>query len=341
MVPTRQTVNIRHVAHKAGVSLGTVSRVLNDHPSVTDSLRQRVRDAIQELKYRPHAVAQSLRRGTNRMIGVVIPDLRNPFFADLMQNIEISARMLGYSVLFISSDEDATTEVQAIETLASRKVDGVIFLPSNDVHVLPRTVPLPIVVIDRPLDAHYFVGADHRAGARMAADYLVSLGHRRIACISGPADSSVAQARLAGFLDVMTPHFEAAELPMSRYVVHGDFDYVSGREAATTLFRICTPAPTALFACSDQQAIGALRAAADHGIAVPRDLSIVGFDGILVADLVTPRLTTVHQPVAQLADAAITMLLEQATHAQSPISRLFACDLVVRESCAPPADHPC
>jgi len=130
----KPVINIRDVAKHAGVSVGTVSRVLNGHPSVTPQKQQRVNEAIAALNYRPDTFAQSLRRGTSRTIGVIIPDLRNPFFADLIQNIEIRARSLGYSVLFVSSDEDAATEAELLETLAHRRVDGIILAPSNEVH---------------------------------------------------------------------------------------------------------------------------------------------------------------------------------------------------------------
>jgi LacI family transcriptional regulator len=310
---------------------------MNGHPSVTPNKQQLVNDAIAALNYRPDAFAQSLRRGTNRTIGVIIPDLRNPFFADLIQHIEIRSRALGYSVLFVSSDEDAATEASLIETLARRRVDGIILAPSNEASKRLKLPHLPIVVVDRAIEGHACVAADHRAGSRLVAEYLVSIGHRRIACISGPLESVVARARLSGFLDVMAPSFEADGLPIADYIVHGAFDYLGGRDAAEQLLGRLNPAPTAIFACSDQQAIGVLRAAADHGLSVPRDLSVVGFDGIMLADLVTPRLTTVVQPVAKIADAAVAMLLERKGNPHSASPELFACALVKRESCAPPA----
>jgi LacI family transcriptional regulator len=332
----RPPINIRDVAKKAGVSVGTVSRVMNGHPSVTPHKQQLVNDAIAALNYRPDAFAQSLRRGTNRTIGVIIPDLRNPFFADLIQLIEIRARALGYSVLFVSSEEDAATEAELIETLAQRRVDGIILAPSHDASRIPTLSHVPIVVVDRAIDGHACVSADHRAGSRLVAEYLVSIGHRRIACVTGPLESVVARARLAGFLDVMAPYFHAAGLPIADYIAHGSFDYVGGRDAARQLLDSVRPAPTAIFACSDQQAIGVLRVAADCGLIVPRDLSVVGFDGIMLADLVTPRLTTVVQPVAQLAEAAVTMLLQRKGNLPNTVPELFACTLVTRESCAPP-----
>jgi LacI family transcriptional regulator len=332
----RHVVNIHDVAKKAGVSVGTVSRVVNGHPSVTPIKQQLVNEAIAALNYRPDAFAQSLRRGTNRTIGVIIPDLRNPFFADLIQHIERRSRALGYSVLFVSSDEDATTEASLIDTLAQRRVDGIILAPSNEASKLLKPPQLPIVIVDRAIAGQACVAADHRAGSRLAAEYLVSIGHRRIACISGPLESVVARARLSGFMDVMAPYFEADGLPIADYVAHGAFDYDGGRKAAEQLLGNLNPAPTAIFACCDQQAIGVLRVAADHGLAVPRDLSVVGFDGIMLSDLVTPRLTTVVQPVAQIANAAVAMLIERGRNLPQAAPELFACVIVKRESCASP-----
>jgi LacI family transcriptional regulator len=331
----RRSVDIRDVARRAGVSVGTVSRVVNGHPSVTTAKRQLVKSAIAELRYRPDALAQSLRRRTSNTIGVIIPDIRNPFFAELMQCIEIRARALGYSVLFVSSDEDPAAETEHIEAFAARKVDGILLLPSNRVTSAAGVEGIPIVVVDRPIKGHPAVAADNRGGARLAVEHLVSLGHRRIACISGPKDSTTAKARLAGFLDAMTPYYRAARLRIADFVAYGEFDYAGGQSAAEALLGGLEPRPTAIVAGSDQQAIGTLRAAADRGVAVPSDLSIVGFDGIMLSDLVTPRLTTVVQPVAKIAEAAVAMVLGVDPMSAANAPKLLECELVVRDSCAP------
>ena len=333
--PVRRSVDIRDVAKKAGVSVGTVSRVVNGHPSVTLAKRQLVQEAIAELKYRPDVFAQGLRRRTSNTIGVIIPDIRNPFFAEMVQCIEIRARSLGYSVLFVSSDEDPEAEAEHIEAFAARKVDGILLLPSTRATSVPSIERVPIVVVDRPIRGHPAVAADNRGGARLAVEYLVSLGHERIACISGPKNSTTAKARLAGFLDVMIPRYRAARLSIADYLAHCEFDYGGGRRATEALLSGTKLRPTAIFAGSDQQAIGALRAAADRGIAVPSDLSVVGFDGILLSDLVSPRLTTVVQPVAKIAEAAVAMLLGAEPPGPADQPKLLQCELVVRDSTAP------
>lgn len=333
----KQRQTIRDVAREAGVSVGTVSRVVNGHPSVTEAKKRVVLEVIARLGFQPDTAAQSLRRGTNRTIGVIIPDLRNPFFAELVQRIELRAKERGYSVLFASSDEQTESEEQLIANLARRKVEGVVLVPSNRAEVIANPHGVRLVAVDRFIAGLPFVGADHRAGARAAAEHLVSLGHRRIACISGPENSFVARERLAGFMDVMAPRFAEAGLDPQTMVISAAFDYEGGRQAAEAL--IAGPAstrPTAVFACSDQQAIGALRVAYDRRIAIPDRLSVVGFDGILISDLVTPRLTTVAQPMEQIAHCAADLLIGGGPlhHAARNI---FSCSLVLRETCAPPA----
>ncbi len=314
------------------MSVGTVSRVLNDHPSVTAARRERVQQVIAELGYRPDPLAQSMRRKSIRAIGVVIPDIRNPFFAELMQGIENEAKSLGYSVFFVSSDEDAEAEKEHVAELVRRKVDGVILLPSVAAKEVPSVPGASIVVVDRPVAGAPVISADHRAGSKIAVDFLLSLGHRRIAFIAGPQQSATASARLTGFVEAMAPVFAADDLKLEDYIAYGEFDYASGRTAAAELLGRRSPPPTAIFASSDQQAIGALRLAADRGMVAPRDVSIVGFDDIPLADLVTPRLTTIVQPVGRIARAAVSAVLESGPTE----SILFPCELARRDSAGPP-----
>lgn len=326
---------IRDVARKAGVSVGTVSRVVNGHPSVTEAKKHAVLQVIAELGFQPDAAAQSLRRGTNRTLGVIVPDLRNPFFAELMQRIELRAKERGYSVLFASSDEQVDSEAELIANLVRRKVEGVVVVPSNRAETIANPDGVRLVVVDRHIAGHPFVATDHRSGARMAAEYLVSLGHQRIACISGPENSFVARERLAGFMDVMVARLAEAGLDPACCVISAPFDYEGGREAAKALLADNGPRPTAIFACSDQQAIGVLRAAFDRRIAIPGQLSVVGFDGILISDLVVPRLTTVVQPVASIANCA-TDLLIGGEPLDAAADHIFPCALALRETCASP-----
>lgn len=317
------------------MSVGTVSRVVNGHPSVTEAKKRAVLKVIKELGFQPDVAAQSLRRGTNRTLGVIIPDLRNPFFAELVQRIELRAKERGYSVLFASSDEQADSEAELITNLARRKVEGVVLVPSNRAETIANLDGVRLIVVDRRIAGHPFVGADHRAGARLAAEYLVSLGHKRIACISGPENSVVARERLAGFMDVMADRLAETGLDPASLVISAPFDYEGGREAGNALLADTGVRPTAVFACSDQQAIGVLRAAFDRRLAIPNELSVVGFDGILISDLVAPRLTTATQPLELIANCA-TDLLIGGEPLDATAAHIFPCAMALRETCAPP-----
>jgi LacI family transcriptional regulator len=332
---------IKDVAARAGVAVGTVSRVLNEHPSVTADVRARVKAVIEELGYRPDPFARSMRSKISRLIGIVIPDLTNPFFAELVQCAERAATDRGHNVIFMTSFDDAAKEADRLAQLAGRKVDGIIIVPSNGPHTIKAPKGLPLITVDRLLADHPGVAADHRGGARMAVDYLASLGHRRIGCIAGPSGSRPAVDRLQGYLDVMhtlRDHRGAKVEPLS---VDAAFDYESGRAAGTFLLaRPRAERPTAIFASSDQQAIGCLRAANDLGIPIPAGLSVVGFDGIPLSNLITPRLTTVVQPIPQIADAAVSSLLAQRDMPRIGKPDLFQCELAVRESSAAPVPEP-
>lgn len=332
-------VGIRDVAKLAGVSTGTVSRVLNDHPSVTDELRARVRSIIEQLGYMPDPSARSMRSKVSRLIGIIIPDLTNPFFSELVQSAEQAAAKHGYNIIVMTSFDRAAKEADRIGQLTSRKVDGIILVPSNDFHALKVPKGLPIVIVDRLLPGYSGIAADHRSGVRLGVEHLVKLGHHRIGFISGPKSSVPANDRLQGYLDAMKSANNGSQ-SAAQLIAEAAFDYESGRSAGNYLLaRARHERPTAVFASSDQQAIGCMRAAHDLGIPVPAALSIVGFDGIPLASMTTPRLTTVKQPIQQIAAAAVAVLLgkQDAPDLGKPL--LLPCELSKGETtCAPQPD---
>lgn len=330
-------VGIREVAKLAGVSTGTVSRVLNDHPSVTEELRGRVRRIIEELGYTPDPSARSMRGKVSRLIGIVIPDLTNPFFAELVQSAEQAAASHGYNIIVMTSFDHAAKEADRIAQLTSRKVDGIIVVPSNDFHAIKPPKGLPIVVVDRLLPGYAGIAADHRDGARLGVDYLLKLGHRRIGFISGPKDSVPANDRLKGYLDAIGQMPDNPQSQESSLIAEAAFDYESGRAAGHYLLaRARHERPTAIFTSSDQQAIGCMRAAHDLGIPIPAALSIVSFDGIPLSRMTTPRLTTVKQPIQKIADATVAVLLNKQPMPAGGSPLLFACELSESETTSPP-----
>lgn len=331
-------ITIRDVARRAQVGVGTVSRVLNDHPLVSKEARAAVEAAITELDYKPNAIAQNLRRSSSRTIGIVVPSLSNPFFAELVQAMEEAARGRDNHVYLMNSLDDPALERECIESLESRNVDGILLIPASARKIAGSRRGTPIIVVDRLPKGQPGISADHSSGARLAVQHLQSLGHERIAIIAGPRSAVPTQARLDGFLSMMTPIYERLGLRADDYQFSGPFDMETGK-LGLARFMTLPPAlrPTAIFACADQQAIGALRAAWDSGLAVPRDLSIVGYDGILVSEMVIPRLTTVVQPVTAIAEAAVKAILAPGAANAPRTPNLLTCCLRQGESTGPVA----
>lgn len=325
--------SIGEVARRAGVSVGTVSRVINRNAAVSPELRERVEKAVRELGYRPNAFARSLRRQRSLTYGLIVPDVTQPFFAELVKHADDLAALRGFTIVLGNSNNRTELQSRYVDVFVERQVDGILLVPSVDSRAgdIDRTVP--VVIVDRALRGLSMVSSDHRGGAIAAVTYLIRLGHRRIACIAGPENVSLARDRVAGYRDAL------ATLPKGQRPVpevrSADFDYVGGHTAALGLLQGPRP-PTAIFASSDQQAIGALRAAADLRLAVPGDVSIVGFDDIPLATHVTPRLTTVRQNIREIADLALQRL--DHDRASPSRARLVTVPTVlqVRESSAPP-----
>jgi LacI family transcriptional regulator len=324
------------VVKRAGVSVGSVSRVINDHPTVSAATRERVEIAVRELGYVPNAIAGSLRSRRSKTIGLIIPDVTNPFFSELALHVERSAAAAGYNVILGNSDNSAARQKHYLRALAVRRVDGIFLVPARGSDP-SFEFEIPLVGVDREVVGRPFVASDNRAGAKKAVEYLHQLGHHLIACVAGPKDLPNAQERRMGYEDIALPILRAAGVDPAAYIVSADFSYDSGYAATRRLMDLA-PRPTAIFASSDQQAIGGLRAAADLGLAVPGDLSIVGFDDIPLANLVMPRLTTVGQPVAKIGVLAMQLLLDLVSGAAAPRRRrhLLATSLQIRQSCAPP-----
>jgi LacI family transcriptional regulator, galactose operon repressor len=339
------------VARTAGVSVATVSYVLNGGPRpVSEARRRRVLQAVADLGYRPNAIARSLRARRTRILGLVLPDSANPYFAALAKAIEEAAAAREYQVIVANAAERPEREAAHIEALLRLQVDGLFWIPA-DLRRATRDAPrpaVPTVQVDRTLDpsgdddgegagGHRYdvVAADNRAGGRLAAAHLLALGHRRLACLAGPASHRHAQARLQGFRDALREVGGASGL-----VAHGDFDFASGAAIAA---RWCAlPAaerPTGIVCGNDAMAVGALAAVARAGLRVPRDLSVTGFDDLPLAPFTVPPLTTVAQPVAELAEAAVERLLtriERPAVAPPPRHTVFPVRLVVRGSTGAP-----
>lgn len=327
---------IRQVAARAGVSIKTVSRVVNGAAYVSEATRRRVQRAIARLNYRPNALARGLVTGRSRSLGLVIADVVNPFFPPLVRAVEDAAAARGYNVILCDTDEDAGRERAVISVLLERQVDGLILcasrVPERHLRALAGDgIPLMLVnrVVGHPRIAA--VVADGVAGGRMATGHLLALGHRRIAYLAGPRASFSHRSRLRGYRQALAAKGIA---PDPALIVGGRATMAAGREAMAALLDLRRP-PTAVFAFDDLMAIGAMEELRRRGMRVPEDVAVAGFDDIDLAAFVDPPLTTVAQPKAEMGRLAADRLLDMIETGRPPKDRIVTLTpaLVVRRSC--------
>jgi LacI family transcriptional regulator len=299
--------------------------------------RQRVLDAISELGYRPNRLARALSGRQSYVLGLIVPDISNPFCAELARTIEDEAEANGYALVLGNSEQNAERELKYVRTFLDHKIDGLFLVSgssSRRLSALSAEIHKPCILLDRSLNypkSVNFFGVDGAAGAYEATRYILSLGHKRIVALCGPVHLGVDRAK--GYSRAME---DAGLRPDVRHAEKFE------RLAAYNLARkiLAHPRrPTAIFATNDVAAISVLRAAMDLGLAVPADLSVVGFDDIQEARYSVPRLTTVAQPIAELGRMAIVHLVgligEEAHASREPRAKLVKPRLIVRESCGP------
>lgn len=324
MAPT-----IREVAREAGVSIATVSHALSGNRPVSERTRRRIHRAVERLGYRPNAIAAAMTTGRTRTLGVVVPDIANPFFGELLAAIERTAAEHGYGVVASSSELDRSLEERAVCALRDRRVDAVVYLPwsgepAPTLSKLTRVVCLDEGLPGLPPTASLLV-VDNIAGGELAARHLRDLGHEQVGIVAGPPDLPTARDRVAGFrrgFDVPDGAVRAADA----------YTVAAGRAAARALLEARSEL-TALFCANDLIAIGALAVARELGRQVPERLSIVGFDDSFLASVVTPTLTTVRQPLARLGKEATEIAIELVEGRRHDPARLtLPVELVVRES---------
>jgi LacI family transcriptional regulator len=328
---------IKHVAARAGVSFTTVSHVVNRTRPVSDHARLRVERAIAELQYMPSAVARALKTSQTRILGVIVPNITNPFFAELMRGIEDVCQRNDYAVFLCNGDDDRDRQGRSLDTLFERRVDGVLLAtptgPGSALAKRLKGAKMKAVIVDRSMpgvDADRVV-IDHDGGARVAVEHLIAFGHRTIACLAGPASFAVSRKRVAGWRKALV---RAGIAPRDEWLLEGDFRAHSGHELTRSL--LARGEVTAIFASNDLLGIGALRAAAEQGVSVPRDLSVIGFDGIEMGAFTYPALTTVGYPIRAIGEAAATVLIERIAGTQRK-SREIVIEprIILRESTAP------
>lgn len=326
---------IKDVARLAGVSYTTVSHVLNQTRPVSDQARERVLHAVQELAYVPSALARSLKSKVTGSIGLIIPNNTNPYFSELARGIEDTCYEAGYSVILCNSDDDPDKQRDYLQVLLTKRCDGLIIATLNQADLQPMgQLDIPTVLLDRaPREfGADLVSTDNALGGKLAAQHLLSLGRRRVACIAGPRGLALSDERVAGLRSTLE---QGGARLAEADLLHADFSGIGGYQAAMELLRR-RHAPDAIFCCNDMMAIGVLRAAGELQVDVPGALSVVGFDDIELAQFVHPPLTTVAQNTRGLGNLTARFLLERIADPELPVRReMVAPQLQIRGSTAP------
>lgn len=329
---------IYDIAKHVGVSAGTVSRALSRPDKVLPATRSRIEQAAAALGYVPNTVARTLKTQRSGKILVTVPDIANPFFAQILQGAEDAAQALGYAVLLGDTQHQPEREERYAQMLRRNEADGLIVLghrlPPTARAIVEQSGPTAPVVNGCEFDPALGIPSvhiDNAAAARAVMEHLYGLGHERIAVVGGPTDNPLHQQRLEGARAAGKAHGRLRSLR----VVPGDFSVESGHAAVLALLAR-TPAPTAIFCFSDQMALGALAACRDRGIRVPDDLSIVGFDDLASSRYLTPALTTIRQPMRDIGACAVNLLLAIIEGRDVPLQQTLAFSLMLRGSTAGP-----
>jgi LacI family xylobiose transport system transcriptional regulator len=334
--PASQRVRLNELADQAGVSLSTVSKVLNGRSDVSKATRDRIEAILEREGYRRRTGLPN--RGT--LIELVFPQLETAWAMEIIRGVENIARANGMSVVLTESGDRHSPGAEWIEGVLRRRPVGVVLVFSDladDAKAKLRSRAIPFVIIDPagdPTPDVPSVGSANWSGGLMATRHLIELGHTRIACITGPEDMMCSLARLDGYRSAMN----TAGLPIdTSFLRFGDFQVDGGRKIAHELLSR-EDRPTAIFAGSDLQALGVFDAARSHGLRIPRDLSVVGYDDLQLAEWSSPALTTVHQPLGKMAEEAARLVIRMSESELESIPRMdLATRLVVRESTAKPA----
>ncbi|MTI96439.1 MAG: LacI family transcriptional regulator [Firmicutes bacterium] len=327
-------VTIKDVALRAGVSASTVSRALSGKIPVDPATRDRVLQAVEELGYRPNVIAQGLKFGRSQTIGLIIPSIRNLVFPDAVQGISQVARERGYNVILCDSEEDPELERELVDNLHRRLVDGLILSTArgNGEHIEAlRKAGCPVVLLLRHLGASVdAVIADNYQGGQLAGNFLADQGFRKLAIVSGPRDLDLFQQRFQGFVDALKEADLVVPEPMIVQATSAWQESYKGMLALLDRGSV----PEAVFATSDPQALGVMKAIRERGLRVPDDISVLGFDNLEHSSLMDPPLTTISQPFFEMGRRAAQRLfeLQVAKKPLPPNVEKLPVELVVRDS---------
>ncbi|WP_174614067.1 catabolite control protein A [Virgibacillus ihumii] len=302
-------ITIYDVAREANVSMATVSRVVNGNPNVKPATRKKVLATIEQLGYRPNAVARGLASKKTTTVGAIIPDISSIFFAELARGIEDIATMYKYNIILSNSDQNKDKELQLINTMLEKQVDGILFMGGNisEDHVNQfesSSIPVVLAATYDETDTIPSVNIDYEAAAYEATSFLIEKENSKIAFISGREDTLINQQKYKGYLRALREKSISVD---DDYILKGDYSYHSGIEAVEELL-VMENKPTAVFVASDEMALGVIHGAQDKGYNVPEDLEVFGFDNTRLATMVRPTLSTIVQPMYDIGAVAMRLL---------------------------------
>lgn len=334
-------ITISSIAKMGNVSKATVSRVINNKSEgVSQQTKDRILKLIEDVGYKPNLIARSIVTSHTQTIGLIIPDIQNSFFPQMVRAVEDFAASKGYTVFLCNSDGDFNKQMHYLNTFVEKRVDGIILTTSSttentdSMEKVLKHYPVPLVLLDRKIERIYYdagVFIDNVEGARMATQYLLKgVGNGKVAYLGGPEDVYTARERLTGYRKA---HEEAA-IPINNDLIYfGEFTVESGYQMAYSLMSRCGDAVSGIFAASDVAAVGVLKALRRMGVMVPHDIEVIGFDNISICEMLTPSLSTVAQPIYEIGRLAAQMLV-QIIDGDRPSEKVIVLptELVIRET---------
>ncbi|MFW5991991.1 MAG: LacI family DNA-binding transcriptional regulator [Halanaerobiaceae bacterium] len=328
------TKTIKDIAREANVSTTTVSRVLNDKPDVSEETRNKIKNIIHKYNYNPNNIARGLVLKQTKTIGLIIPDISNPFFPEVVKGLEKEAKEAGYSVIICDTENEISQEKNSVNLMISKQVDGLVIFPSITLKDKFENLfgnNMPVIQLDRNIPDLEFptVGVDNREAAFKTVEYLLKKGHREIGHVTGKMHTFTAQERLKGYKDALSQNDID---PDEGLICQGDYSKKSGYRAMNKFIANCLP--SAIFFANDLMAIGAYEAAREKNINIPGDVSIIGHDDIEIASLVRPSLTTMRQPKNKLGKIAANLLISLIEGGIEEKEIILNAELIERDSVA-------
>ncbi|PKM64606.1 MAG: LacI family transcriptional regulator [Firmicutes bacterium HGW-Firmicutes-20] len=331
-------VTLKDIAKLCGVSVATVSLVLNNKPNrISEATKQKILEKAKELHYHPNPMALSLVTRKSKVLGLIIPDVTNLFFTDFLRQVEIEAAKFGYTIILGNTDEQGSREYEYVRTFLQRGLAGCILIHSSiemdkyDAKIvdLVKQSKLPFILIDRHQKANNIrtLFIDQKLGAYLATTHLLNLGHTRIGYISGPLDLDLSRMRYDGYRQALEDHGIVFD---ENLIEFGDWRADGGHHAG---LRLIAKGVSSIFAANDMMAFGVYQAAFSMALRIPQDLSVIGFDDVSFASVVTPGLTTIHQPMSQVGIDCVGMLVDMIeARKTTETSKQYSPTLIVRGS---------